>query len=377
MPLSKSLVQPFRRAQLLIGAGWRGFFAPFNTPFWSNQTNSAVGPSILDLQFSGPFNTNSPPAGWFDLGWIKDYKITPASKVGSIKSGYRGATRAKVRGEVGEEFEFKFREFSRLALKISTGCEVFNLLAAGQASSTNPLGTSGTTAISLGASGYQATGGTATDPRVAGLPTVFLPTGSGALFTAGNQIVVDVDYDKTSVGFIGSNGVPVYVNNAPQDTDFIRRTSDFTNTIATVVSAPIAGIAGNQDALVLVQQFVGGGASTSVNPGPVVPPAGSKLQKISGWVSREGGTFVMDWSGLFIMDTIDGDQIVFYYPHISISQFKDVAANNYIQNLGTTDESGYELDATWEALAFDDPLDGETVVCYRAYYPSTGTGVPI
>lgn len=376
MALSKSLVQPFRRAQLLIGAGWRGYFAPFNTPFWANQTNSAIGPSILDLQFQGPFNTNSLPAGWFDLGWIKDYKITPQSKIGSIKSGYRGATRAKVRGEVGEEFEFKFNEFSRMALKISTGCETFNFLAASQASTTSPLGTSGIAAIPMGASGYQATGGTATDPLVAGLPTVFLPAGSGTLFTAGNGIVVDVDYDKTTVGFVGSNGVPVYVNNAPQDTDFIRRTSDFVNTILRVVSN-VAGVAGNQDALVLVQPMTGGGASTSVNPGPVSPPTGSKVQKITGWTSREGGTFVMDWSGLFVMDTIDGDQVAFYYPHISITQFKDLAAGNYISNLGTTDEAGYQLDATFEALAFDDPLDGETVVCYRAWYSSTGTSVPI
>jgi hypothetical protein len=316
------------------------------------------------------------PAGWFDLGWIKDYAITPQSKVGSIASGYRGATRAKVRGQVGEEFEFKFQEFSRMALKISTGCEAFNFLAAGQASTTSPLGTSGTAAVSLGASGYQATGGTATDPRVAGLPTVFLPAGSGALFIAFNQIVVDIDYDKVSVGFVGSNGIPVYVNNAPQDVDFIRRTSDFTGTVALVVAGPIAGVAGGQDALVLVQPFTGGGASSSVNPGPVVPPAGSKIQKITGWTVREGGTFIQDWSGLFVLDTIDGDQICFYYPHISITQFKNINTRA-IDNVGTTDETRYELDATFESLAFDDPLDGETVVCYRAFYPSSGTGVPI
>jgi hypothetical protein len=376
MALPKSLVQPFRRNQLLIGAGWRGFFAPFNTPFWAGQSNSAVGPTILDLQFQGPFNTNNMPAGWFDLGWIKDFKITPQSKIGSIASGYRGATRAKVRGQVGEEFEFKFREFSRLALKISTGCEVFNFLAAGQASTTSPLGTSGTAGVPLGASGYQATGGTATQPGVAGLPCLFLPAGSGSLFAAGQMIVADVDYDKVSTGFIGSNGIPVYVNNAPQDVDFIRRTSDFTNLIVSVVAGPIAGIAGNQDALVLKEVFAGGGASSSVNPGSVSPAQTSKVQKITGWSSREGGTFIMDWSGLFVMDTIDGDQFAFYYPHISISQFKDMDAWS-ITNVGTTDETGYELDATFESLAFDDPNDGETVVGYRAYYPSANTGVPI
>jgi len=373
MALSKALVQPFRRNQLAIGAGWRGYFAPFNVPFWVGQTNSAVGPTILDLQNQGPFNTNNMPAGWFDLGWINGFKLTPGSKIGQIKSGYRGATRTQVRGEIGEEFEFKLREFTRLAFKIATGTEVFNLLKTNQASTVGPLSMSGITAVAVGASGYQATGGTATDSRVAGQPTIFLPAGSGSLFTAGNMVVMDIDYDKATTGFVGSNGIPVFVNNAPQDVDFIRKTSDFVANIALVVSGPIAGIAGNQDALVLSQIFAGGGSSSSVNPGPVVPPAGSKVQQMVGWTAREGGTFIMDWSALFVCDTIDGDQLAVYYPHCSIMQFKDIA-NLAIPNIGTTDETQYELDASFTALAFDDPLDGETIVGYKVWYPSSQSG---
>ena len=385
MAFSKALTQPFRRNELAIGAGWRAYFAPFNAPFWANQVNSAVGPTILDLQFNGPFNTNNMPAGWFDLGWINSFKLTPQSKVGQIKSGYRGATRAQVRGEIGEQFEFKFREFSRMAFRLSTGCEIFNLLKVNSASTVGPLSMSGATATPVGASGYQATGGTATDPKVAGLPTVFLPAGSGSLFTVGQAIVVDYDYDKATVGFVGSVGIPVFVNNAPNDVDFIRRTSDFIQTIKAIVTN-VAGVAGSQDALVLNGIFAGGGASPSVNPGPTGPtnnnaPNGGtgtspKVQVIQGWSSREGGTFILDYSALFIADTIDGDQFAVYYPHVSINQFKDIAAWQ-IANAGTTDETGYELDANFEALAFDDPLDGETVVGYKAWYPSTGTAVPV
>lgn len=373
MPLSRSLVQPFRSNQLAIGAGWRAYFAPFNAPFWAGQTNSAVGPTILDLQFQGPFNTNNMPAGWFDLGWINGFKITPGSKIGQIRSGYRGAIRQQVRGEIGEGFEFKLREFTRLAFRIATGSEVINLLKVNQASTVGPLSMSGIAAVAVGASGYQATGGTATDPRVAGQPTVFMPAGSGSLFTAGQMITVDVDYDKVSTGFIGSAGIPVFVNNAPQDVDFIRKTSDFINTISLVVAGPIAGVAGNQDALVLVQAFAGGGASSSVNPGAISPPAGSKVQVMNGWTYREGGTFILDYSALFVLDTQDGDQLAVYYPHASISQFKDIA-NLAIPNIGTTDLTQYELDASFEALAFDDPFDGETIVGYHAWYPSVGSG---
>jgi hypothetical protein len=360
----------------MIGAGFRAYFAPFNAPFWAQQTNAAVGPSILDLQFQGPFNTNNIPAPYFDIGWVNGFKLNPASKIGQIRSGYRGAVRAQVRGEIGEGFEFKIREFSRLAFRIATGCEVFNLLKSNVASTTSPLGASGNTAIALGASGYQATGGTATDPKVAGQPTLFMPSGSGANFTVGQMVVCDIDYDKQSTGFVGSNGIQVYVNNAPQDVDFIRRTSDFVARITAIITN-VAGVAGSQDALVLNAPFVGGGCSALVNPGPLVPGATAKVQVITGWTSREGGTFIEDFSALFVADTIDNHQFCVYYPHISIAAFKDVATGNFVSNLGTTDETGYELDASFEALAFDDPLDGETICGYYVWYPAPSLGVNV
>ena len=52
------------------------------------------------------------------------FKITPQSKIGQIQSGYRGAVRQQVRGEVNEQFDFQFTEFSRLAWKIATGTEI-------------------------------------------------------------------------------------------------------------------------------------------------------------------------------------------------------------------------------------------------------------
>jgi hypothetical protein len=378
-PLSLSLTQQFRKNELVLGSGWRALFAPFNIAYNAGQKSSQFGPAVVDLQFQGPFNLSSPPAGWYDLGWIKDFKMTPGSKIGQIKSGYRGATRQQVRGEIGEQFEFKFREFTRMAYKISTGSEIFNLLKTNQVQTTGPLNASGFinasfNAVPLGASGYQVTGGSMTG-TYAGQPTLFVPTTSGSLFAVNDLLVCDVDYDKVSTGFIGSNGIPVYVNNAPQDVDFIRKTSDFVGRIIAVVpSAP--GVAGSQDALVLSQPIVGGGSSGTSLVGPTGPVQSAKIQKIDGWTSREGGTFITEWSALFIMDTVDGDQLVQYYPHVSISQFKDVA-NWAITNIGTTDLTGYELDCTMEALAYDDPVDGETVVCYRAFYPGSGQDISI
>jgi hypothetical protein len=76
------------------------------------------------------------------------------------------------------------------------------------------------------------------------------------------------------------------------------------------------------------------------------------------------------------MDTIDGSQIAIYYPHLAPNQFKDIAAWQ-IENVGTTDLTGYELDTVMQSLAFDDPLDGETVVRYAAYYPAPGLDIQI
>ena len=98
--------------------------------------------------------------------------------------------------------------------------------------------------------------------------------------------------------------------------------------------------------------------------------------RISGWAAREGGTFISEYSALFILDTVDSAQIAVYYPHVSISQFRDVGAWT-LENAGTTDETGYELDTVMEALAFDDPLDGETVVGYKAFYPRPNQNIAI
>lgn len=359
MPLSKSLTQPFRRNELFVGAGWRAMFAPFNAAASYASSNTTVGPSILDLETTGPFNSNAPPAGWTDLGWIKDLKITPGSKIGQVKSGYRGATRAQYRGEVAEQFEFSFREMTRMAFKIATGTTPFNLLSnTVPASTTGPLNASGGQAVAMGASGYQSGGAGAT----LGSPTVFVPAGSGSLFAANQYIVVDQDYNGTSYGIVGDAGVNIF-NAAVTDVNYLRKTSDY---VARIVSISAGAVAG-QDGLVIDQPFIGGGNAATGTPNNA-PTAGAKVQIIKGFAAREGGTTITEWSALLINDTIDGAQLAVYYPHASIMVFKDFAAWA-IANIGTTDLTGSELQCTMEALAFDDPLDGETVVSYKAFYP--------
>lgn len=378
MALPKSLTQVFRQNMLLIGGGFRGFFAPYNATLGHSQTSSVLGPSILDLQVQGPFDENNPPAGFFDLGWIDNLKITPASKVGVVRSGYRGAVRAIYRGEVGETFDFQFKEMSRMALKIASGSEVFNLLKnpAALASTTGPLNSSGATAVPLGASGYV--------PNYQGSPTVFLPSGSGAAFPPGSYIVVDDDFVPGTYGQVGAAGIPVF-QNAVTDVDFIRKTSDFVAQVCAVKPGLLSG----QDGVLISKPFVGGGnAATAGCPSlsgtagvPFMGPTGpnqatAKVQAVKGYVAREGGTYVTEWTALFCVTTIEGSQIAFYYPHCAISAFKGLA-NWTIEDIGTSSETGYALDTTMMALAFEDPIDGETVVRYCAYYPTAGKDIQL
>lgn len=361
MALPKSLVQPFRKNELLVGAGWRGFFAPFNIAESVASNNTSIGPTLLDLQYQGPINSNSLSSGWFDLGWIKNFKLTPASKIGQVRSGYRGAIRAQYRGQVGEEFEFQFQESTRMAFKIATGTIPFNLLKNPGASTVGPLSGSGAQAVPLAASGYQANGAGTT----VGSPTLFVPSGSGALFSVGDILVCDQDYNPATYGLVGDVAAPVFQGQVT-DVDYIRKTSDYVARVLSIAAGAVSGM----DGLVLSAPIVGGGSGLTL-PAPVAPTATAKIQKIGGWACREGGTFITEWTAMFTMDTIDGAQILIYYPHVSISQFKDIATWT-IENEGTTDQTGYGLDTMMEALAFDDPIDGETIVGYKAFYPRPG-----
>lgn len=353
MALSKSLTQPFRKNQLMVGAGWRAFFAPYNYALGSSVANIAIGPKIVDLQAQLPINDQALPDGWFDVGWIKDVAITPGSKIGKVRSGYRGAVRAMYRGQVAETIEFKFREGTRMAYKLASGSGVFNLLDGTGLSTAGPLSGSGAVAVPM----------VSYDPNAVAGPTITVASGSGASFTAGDYIVVDKDYSVADSGVVGDAGIPLFAGQV-SDIDFIRKTSDYVARIKSISS----------DGLVLASKLVGGGSGNPI--ASVVPQAGSKVQKIKGWVTREGGTYVSEWCGLFVMQHIDLSQSVAYYPHLAISQFRNINPWD-LEDQGTTDQKGYELDCVLDAMAYDDPLDGETVVRYLAHIPGKGKEIQI
>jgi hypothetical protein len=364
MPFPKSLQQPFRPSKLVVGAGWRAFFATYNKALYNLTGNTTQGPTILDLT-TGPFNSYTPPAGWTDLGWIKDFKGTVESKIGQVRSGYRGAVRAQYRGQVGESFEMKFREYGRMQYRLATGTNVMNILAAsGLAGGTiGPLSASGTLAnIAANVTAYSP-----------GPPaTLTLASAPGLVqIGVGSYIVADQDYVVGSFGLQGDVGLPIF-QGAVTDVDYIRKNSDYV--------AQVTAINGN--VLTLDQPFIGGGSG---NPAPNFNPVTGQFasfvapqmrcEAIKGFAAREGGTYISEWSCLLLCNTIDGAQLVIYYPHVSIQQLNDHADPWTIDNIGTTDEGGMDIDAKFTCLAFDDPEDGETVCAYKAYYVKSNENI--
>lgn len=332
MPISKSLVQPFRKPMVLVGSGFRGFFAPC-------VQGATPAPTIFDPARQGRFSTNTPAAGWYDLGWIDQLKRSPTGRIGQIRSGYRGAVRAQYRGEIGSAVEFDFREWGKLQTALASGTTHFNILKATPGAAQQPVGGTAVTAVGLGA------GST--------VSSIVLTSGGGSQFALGQMIAVDVDYTGQT-GFVGSGIQATFVQaSSVSDVDFIRRVTFNVGVISAI----------NADTLTLEQPLLGG-----------APVAGAKVQGVTGFSSREGSSFIRAWSAVFVVDTADGAQLYYYYPQLSIASEREEGTFE-IENAGATDVKGYALRAEFNALAFEDPVDGETVVCYRGFFPASGSQV--
>ncbi len=329
MPISKSLVQPFRKPMVLVGSGFRGFFAPY-------VQGATPTPTVFDPARQGRFDTNTPPSGWYDLGWIEQLRRSPSGRIGQIRSGYRGAVRAQYRGEVGSSVEFEFREWGKLQMALAGGTTHFNILKAAAGSAQQPLGGSPTAAVALGG------GSTAT--------SIVLTAGGGAQFQVGQYIAVDLDYSGQT-GYVGSGlQASLVPAGSVSDVDFIRRVTFNVGLIKQIAT----------DTLTLDQPLLGG-----------APAAGAKAQAVTGFANREGSSFLPSWSAVFVVDTIDGAQLYYYYPQLSIAGDREETTFD-VENSGAATARGHALHAEFNALAFEDPVDGETVVCYRGFFPASG-----
>ena len=99
------------------------------------------------------------------------------------------------------------------------------------------------------------------------------------------------------------------------------------------------------------------------------PRPGAKMQQITGFIDREGGSFYPEWSGLFVMEGAQGERILFYYPRLQ-PRASGEESTHPLASKGQGTLERIALNAHFLALPVTDPLDNERVVCYRSFLPA-------
>jgi hypothetical protein len=179
---------------------------------------------------------------------------------------------------------------------------------------------------------------------------------------------------------VGTGIAAAYVTSAAavnHDVNYVRRVTFNVGRVAEATATSV----------VLAQPLVGG-----------APAAGAGAQVVVAFVDREGGSFFQEWSALFVAETESGGRVCFYYPRLSPNA--GAGSGGRGQGSGARDQgsdggarssggrfvreafvalekpvAAVSLRASFLALPYTDPNDGQTVVCYRSYFPAGMAGV--
>jgi hypothetical protein len=109
-------------------------------------------------------------------------------------------------------------------------------------------------------------------------------------------------------------------------------------------------------------------------PGGAPAPM-SAVQKVVGFVDRDGGNFLQEWSALFVAGGESGGRICYYYPRLRPARSSGTSGKTSIGYAPESQQtvagalSRAALHAVFTALPFQDHVDSEEVVCYRSYFP--------
>lgn len=362
---------PLRPAMVPVTRQMRAYFAPVNR---ANES-----PTIFDPAAAGVFPLNSPPAPWLDLGWIDDFVRFYDTPTDVVRSGPTSLPSTQFRGPLEARVEFDFREWGKLQMALAGGSEHMNVLATSPSAAPQPSGGTPVPGAAVLA------GSTATE--------IVVGPGAASAFAAGNLIAVDLDYQQ-QVGYVGSGISAAYVSNPASvnnDPNYVRRVTFNVGRIAELTATT----------LVLTQPLLAG-----------VPPSGASAQKVMAFVDREGGSFFQEWSALFIVEPESGGRVCFYYPRLSPNpgaapsgvSFKSgdswkppksggtqtsgmpgaqavagkVPSKDFVRedfSEITKPLASVALHASFIALPFTDTNDGQTVLCYRSYFPAAMAAV--
>jgi hypothetical protein len=250
-----------------------------------------------------------------------------------VLSGIPAATLEQVRETLQTQVSLQFLSWTKLTMALATGAQHMNLLVAASGATAAADGAQAATAVVV------QSGSTAS--------SIMLAATDAAKFAPGAIIALDADYTGQT-GFVGAPISGAYVRQALTDVDYIRR---ITFNVALVSQVSSSGL-------------------TLAGPLPAgAPAAGAKLQALTGFVDREGGSFYQEWSGLFLMQGSQGDRIFFYYPRLqTMTGAQESAVPLSGKNPGG--QARVLLKAQFLALPVTDPLDGERILCYRSFLPA-------
>ena len=362
---------PLRAPMVPVTRQMRAYFAPV-----SRTTET---PTVFDPAVAGVFALDAPPAPWLDLGWIDDFARFYNTPADVVWSGPRALPAAQFRGPLEARVEFDFREWGKLQMALAGGSEHMNVLATSPSATPAPSGGTPIAAVAL------LPGSTASE--------LIFGVGAVNAFAPGNLIAVDLDYQQQT-GYVGSGIAAAYVSNPAavnNDANYIRRVTFNVGRVAELTTT----------SAVLTQPLLAGG-----------PASGASAQVVAAFVDREGGSFFQEWSALFVAEPESGGRVCFYYPRLSpnpgasrsgaslgssagltgsksaaVPKTNTAANTRAGANTKTGSSSGgsfvredaaaisrpitsVTLHASFVALPYVDTNDGQTVLCYRSYFPA-------
>ncbi|HLW83695.1 MAG TPA: hypothetical protein VKR60_00690 [Candidatus Sulfotelmatobacter sp.] len=338
---------PLRAAMVPVSRQMRAYFAPVN--------RTTETPTIFDPGVYGAFPLDSPPAPWLDLGWIDSFERLYDTPTNGVRAGNNDLAALQFRGPLEARVEFDFREWGKLQMALACGSEHMNVLAPVGSATPAPSGGTPLPGVAV----------------LAGSTASEIVFGAGAVgrFPAGTLIAVDVDYAQET-GYVGSGIAAAYVSNAAavnHDVNYVRRVTFNVGRVVEVTAT----------AVVLSQPLLAG-----------APAAGASAQAVVAFVDREGGSFFQEWSALFVVEQESGGRVCFYYPRLSpnpggaakgsIALGKTGVAGGFVrEELANVAKPLFaiSLRASFVALPSVDPNDGQTVLCYRSYFPAAMAAV--
>jgi hypothetical protein len=328
---------PLRAAMIPVTRQMRAYFAPV-----SRGTET---PTVFDPGQCGVFPLDSPPGPWLDLGWVENFERWYDTPTDVVRTGARTLPAAQFRGAQEARVDFSFRQWGKLQMALAGGSEHMNVLAPASGS------------VSPAPSGGTPAPGAAVLPGSTASELVF-GAGVGSLFSAGCLIAVDVDYQQQT-GYVGSGIAAAYVSSpaaVKQDANYVRRVTFNVGRVVQVTATSV----------VLSQPLLGG-----------VPAADASAQVVVAFVDREGGSFFQEWSALFVAEDESGGRVCFYYPRLSPGNTRSPAGKLAREELAAIEKplSAISLRTSFLALPYTDTNDGQSVLCYRSYFPAAMAAV--